>query len=61
MMRSESSNYKLGHLEKDCVETHQGTDPDINFQMVRGRTIKMVLDHKLQNSNARTRYQFIEI
>ena len=47
MMRSEASNYKLGRLDKVLVlkfvltQTHRPTDPDAEFKMVRGRTIKI--------------------
>ena len=42
MMRSESSNYKLGRLDKVLVLKFvlTPTDPDTEFKMVRGRTIK---------------------
>ena len=47
MMRSEASNYKLGRLDKVLVlkfvltQTDRPTDPDTEFKMVRGRTIKI--------------------
>ena len=39
---SESSNYKLGRLDKVLVLKFalKQTDPDTEFKMVRGRTIK---------------------
>ena len=45
MMRSESSNYKLGRLDKVLVLKFvlTRTDPDTEFKMVRGRTIKSVI------------------
>ena len=41
-MRSESSNYKLGRLDKVLVLKFvlTQTNPDTEFKMVRGRTIK---------------------
>ena len=50
MMRSESSNYKLGHLDKVLVLKFvlTRTDPDTEFKMVRGRTIKMRTISKLK-------------
>ena len=47
MMRSESSNYRLGRLDKVLVlkfvltQTDRPTNPDTEFKMVRGRTIKI--------------------
>ena len=42
-MRSESSNYKLKiFCFEICVETNQPTDPDTDFKMVHGRTIKIL-------------------
>ena len=47
MMRSESSNYKLGRLDKVLVlkfalkPTDRPVNPDTEFKMVRGRTIKI--------------------
>ena len=41
-MRSESSNYKLGRLDKVLVLKFvlKPTNPDTEFKKVRGRTIK---------------------
>ena len=47
---SESSNYKLGRLDKMLVlkfvltRTDRPTHPDTEFKMVRGRTIKIKLN-----------------
>ena len=43
MMRSESSNYKLGHLDKVLVLKFalRPVNPDTEFKMVHGRTIKI--------------------
>ena len=46
MMRSESSNYKLGRLEKDCLFWNlcwkPKTDPDTDSKMVHRWTIKIM-------------------
>ena len=49
MMRSESSNYKLGRLDKVLVLKFvlTPTDPDTEFKMVRGRTIKNRPGHNM--------------
>ena len=53
MMRSESSNYKLGRLDKVLVLKFvlTPTDPDTEFKMVRGRTIKTVYLKTYQDLN----------
>ena len=55
MMRREASNYKLGRLDKVLVlkfvltQTDRQTNPDTEFKMVRGRTIKILLiTHNMQ-------------